>query len=513
MKFLVALCALVYVAVAAPFNDKIEKRLGVPIQAEIDCLDLALNFSSDATDCQVFYLCGNGWPYIRRCPGDTVWSPADERCMGKYVAINDVCRYEAPDLPVEVTLTPEELDSAACYDPRFRCDGTVNCNDGNDEAGCAPACDPAACRLPDCKCSNAEIPGGFLANEIPQMVLIGWDEALRVEDYNHLLQQILKKVTPARRREPRANPNGCPAVATFFTSHQFTDYAAVQSLYSEGNEFAAHSITKKLPAEQWALDSDAELSAEYSGQRVMFNNLAGVPPTAVKGVRSAYLQTKGADYVKLMQEEGFAYDSSYPTDKMDPPYWPYTFDYQSSAGCPIPPCVTESVPGMWEMPLVDWIDTNDTLCANVDSCYFPNDKAEAAQLLMSNFRRHYDSNRAPFTLNLRARWFLNDGYHNLEALQEFLDEIQENNDVYLVTYSQALAWIQNPVKLSNIGRSDVFACNYADRTPLCEHPNLCGYHNITHEPNDEENQGDRFFQTCADCPAAYPWVDNPAGTA
>lgn len=29
---------------------------------------------------------------------------------------------------------------------------------------------------------------------------------------------------------------------TFFVSHQFTDYAAVQSLYTEGNEIATHSV-------------------------------------------------------------------------------------------------------------------------------------------------------------------------------------------------------------------------------------------------------------------------------
>ncbi|XP_014672167.1 PREDICTED: uncharacterized protein LOC106812730 [Priapulus caudatus] len=177
----------------------------------------------------------------------------------------------------------------------------------------------------------------------------------------------------------------------------------------------------------------------------MFNNLAGVPPTAVKGVRSAYLQTKGADNVMLMQEEGFAYDSSYPTDKMDSPYWPYTFDYQSSAGCAVPP------------------------------------------------------------------WFLNDGYYNMEALQEFLDAIQEQPDVYMVTYSQALDWIKNPVRAADISSSGMFGCDYADRTPLCAHPNLCGYLNVTYAPNDEEHPGDRFFQTCSECPEVYPWVDNPAG--
>ncbi|XP_014669843.1 PREDICTED: uncharacterized protein LOC106810857 [Priapulus caudatus] len=508
MKLLLALAALAYMGWASP----VEKRLGVPLQAEDDCNPYigALNFSADTTDCQVFYICDHGWPKIRHCPSDTIWTPAVSRCMGKYEAVNNDCNYEAPQKP---TATVDTIDVVACLEHTSRCNGRVECEDGSDEQGCASVCDPSTCRLPDCKCSDAEIPGGFLASEIPQMVLLAWDEALRVEDYNHLLQQILKKVTRQRRREPRKNPNGCPAVATFFTSHQFTDYAAVQSLYSEGNEFAAHSITKRTPAAFWAEASDEELAAEYSGQLVQFNNLAGIPPNDIHGIRSAYLQTKGNDYIKLMRDEGFTYDSSYATNQMDPPYWPYTFDYLSSAGCAIPPCVTEPVAGFWEIPLVDWLDTNDTLCENVDSCYFPADKVEALALLRSNFLRHYKSNKAPFTLNLRARWFLNDGYHNLEALQEFLDEIQNNLDVYLVTYSQALAWIKKPVKLSNILSSDVFACKYDDRTPLCEHPNLCGYYNITHEPNDEEHPGDRFFQTCADCPAAYPWVDNPAGTA
>lgn len=57
-----------------------------------------------------------------------------------------------------------------------------------------------------------------------------------------LRQKVFKRVTANRRREPRVNPNGCPAVGTFFVNHQFTDYAALQSIYSEGNEIAAHSI-------------------------------------------------------------------------------------------------------------------------------------------------------------------------------------------------------------------------------------------------------------------------------
>ncbi|XP_014666027.1 PREDICTED: uncharacterized protein LOC106808005 [Priapulus caudatus] len=343
------------------------------------------------------------------------------------------------------------------------------------------------------------------------MVLLSMDEALRVEDYNHLVQQMLKKIGADRRREPRTNPDGCPAVATFFTSHQFTDYAAVQSLYSEGNEIAAHSITKRLPAEFWRDASDADYVAEFADQRTLFRELAGIPDDRIRGMRAAYLQTSGNDMINMAKSNGFAWDSSYPTAIINPPLWPYTFDYKTTAGCAIAPCPTAPISGLWEIPLIDWFDTNDTLCANVDSCYFPNDKEEALVLLRSNFARHYETNRAPFTLNLRARWFLNDAYYNMEALQEFLDEIQGNSDVFMVTYSQALNWIQNPAPLSNLG--DVFACDYSDRTPLCEHPNLCGYLNITYAPNDEDHPGDRFFQTCAECPEVYPWVNNPSGIA
>lgn len=273
-----------------------------------------------------------------------------------------------------------------------------------------------------------------------------------------------------------------------------------------------------MPAAFWATITENELAAEYAGEKILFRQLASIPDDRIRGMRAAYLQTSGDSTIRFAQENGFAWDSSYATPRNDPPYWPYTFnyktfDYSRYGDCPIPPCPTSAHNGFWEVPLVDWIDTNDTLCENVDSCYFPNDKEESLQLLRQNFARHYSTNRAPFPINLRARWFLDDGQHNLEALQEFLDELSRKNEVYFVTYTQALAWIQNPVRLADLSRSNMFACDFSDRTPLCAHPNLCGYFNITYAPNDEEHPGDRFFQTCGSCPDVYPWYDNPSGEA
>lgn len=39
------------------------------------------------------------------------------------------------------------------------------------------------------------------------------------------------------------NPNGCPITATFYVSHEWTEYDRVQNLYAEGHEMASHTIS------------------------------------------------------------------------------------------------------------------------------------------------------------------------------------------------------------------------------------------------------------------------------
>lgn len=41
----------------------------------------------------------------------------------------------------------------------------------------------------------------------------------------------------------RKNPNGCPISATFYISHEWTDYGQVQSLYADGHEMASHTVS------------------------------------------------------------------------------------------------------------------------------------------------------------------------------------------------------------------------------------------------------------------------------
>ena len=55
------------------------------------------------------------------------------------------------------------------------------------------------------------------------MVVLTFDDS--VNDLNKRLYQDI--FHPSRK-----NPNGCPIAATFYVSHEWTDYGLVQSLYS-----------------------------------------------------------------------------------------------------------------------------------------------------------------------------------------------------------------------------------------------------------------------------------------
>ena len=100
----------------------------------------------------------------------------------------------------------------------------------------ATRCDKSSCLLPDCKCGGQEIPGNLTREKMPQLVVLTFDDS--VNDLNQRLYQSI--FHPIRR-----NPNGCPISATFYVSHEWTDYGHVQNMYSDGHEIASHSISHR----------------------------------------------------------------------------------------------------------------------------------------------------------------------------------------------------------------------------------------------------------------------------
>ena len=82
------------------------------------------------------------------------------------------------------------------------------------------------------------------------------------------------------------------------------------------------------------------------------------------------------------------------------------------------------------MPL-NQITMEEFSCAMVDSCppYFSEN--ELYEMFMENFRRHYETNKAPLGLYFHTLWFKE--AKNRKAFRKFLDEMVKRQDVWIVS--------------------------------------------------------------------------------
>ncbi|XP_043673935.1 uncharacterized protein LOC122631849 isoform X3 [Vespula pensylvanica] len=346
----------------------------------------------------------------------------------------------------------------------------------------AAKCRRDVCLLPDCSCGGADIPGGIPAEETPQIVLLTFDDA--VNDLNKPLYGDLFE-------NGRKNPNNCPITATFYVSHEWTDYSQVQNLYADGHEMASHTVSHSF-GEQF---SQRKWAREVAGQREILSAYGGVKLEDVRGMRAPFLSVGGNNMFKMLWDTNFTYDSSMPIYENRPPSWPYTLDYKLFHDCMIPPCPTRSYPGLWEVPMVMWQDLNGGRCSMGDACSNPPTADGVYKMLIKNFERHYTTNRAPFGLFYHAAWFTQP--HHKEGFISFLDTIVAMDDVWVVTNWQAIQWIRNPTPLALMHNFEPFSCNFADRPKKCNNPKVC---NLWHK------SGVRYMKTCQACPDIYPWT-------
>lgn len=346
----------------------------------------------------------------------------------------------------------------------------------------AKRCDKDKCKLPDCRCGSTDIPRNFSVKKTPQLVVLTFDDS--VNDLNKRLYEDI--FHPARK-----NPNGCPIAATFYVSHEWTDYGLVQSLYSDGHEIASHSISHSF-GEQF---SKKKWLKEMAGQREILSGFAGIKLEDIRGIRAPFLAIGGNNMFSMLYDANFTYDSSMPIYENKPPSYPYTMDYKLSHDCMIPPCPTKSYPGVWEIPLVMWNDLKEGRCSMADACSNPSTVEGVYYMIMKNFQRHYNTNRAPFGLSYHPAWFTTP--HHKEGFELFLDTIVAMEDVWLVTAWQTVQWMRNPTPLSHIDEFEPFKCDYKMRPPRCDKPKVC---NLWHK------SGVRYMRTCQQCPDIYPWT-------
>jgi len=351
----------------------------------------------------------------------------------------------------------------------------------------ASKCDPRICQLPECYCGGAQIPGNLTKEEIPQLVLLTFDDA--VNDINFGFY--------TRLFRNRFNPNGCPIKATFYVSHEWTDYSQVHDLYAAGHEIASHTVThthgSSFKEQRWA--------NEVVGQGEMLVRYAGVNPSDIKGMRAPFLAIGGDTMFSTLSKHQFTYDSSMPISKETTPSWPYTLKYAMPHSCTVEPCPKRSHPGVWEIPMTSLTDERGVRCSMADSCFYPEDPEGVQRVFTRNFLNFYTKSKAPFPIFIHAAWFLGNENRTI-GFFNFVDSILKLPDVYFVTSQELLEFTKRPETLATIHHSKKFDCK--------SKPSRCSRLTC----NSAFNGGTRRFTTCQrKCPEAYPWLYNFEGKA
>jgi len=330
----------------------------------------------------------------------------------------------------------------------------------------------------------------------PQIVLLTFDDAVSKLHFKEYTEKIL---------DFGNNPNGCPIGATFFLTHMYTDYEVTHEVWRRRSEIALHSFTHKTGTEYWKTMNQTWWEYEMSDLRKAISHFANIPKEDIYGMRAPFLQIGGDNMFQMLQDKGIEYDCSMPTRT---PFFPYSLDYHSTQKCEVAPCPDECHPGVWAVPMNDWIDSEGNPCAMFDACPVrPKTKEEALALMRTNFKATYEGNRTPFGMFTHIAILQGNPFF-WEAYQEFVtQDLLTKDDVYLITIHQLLDWMRAAVNADEaktfkpwMTQCEPHEKNCITDDPACELVHQGEYVNMT-----------MYMSVCGDCPKKYPWFRNPLG--
>lgn len=119
--------------------------------------------------------------------------------------------------------------------------------------------------------------------------------------------------------------------------------------------------------EYWASATLETLTKEFGGGREIVSTYANIPIDAIRGARTPNLQINGNVTFQAYLDSGITYDNSWPSLSSDKIY-PYTLDFLSSQTCSIGVCPNASFPGLWVLPINDFLGPYGTECSTLLGC-------------------------------------------------------------------------------------------------------------------------------------------------
>ncbi|KAI3424258.1 hypothetical protein D9Q98_009612 [Chlorella vulgaris] len=295
---------------------------------------------------------------------------------------------------------------------------------------------PTTCQASlGCQCASSKAPTSIANGDLPQFIVLTNDDAITV-----VSQPIILNVT-----ERHTNKNGCKMPATWFVSIEYTDPALVKQVYTRGHEIATHTINHVANPN----------ASQIVGARDWLVKTAGIPKADVVGFRAPFLIFDPTQR-DVLAGNGFKWDSSiseqYPSTtspSASERLWPYTMDYGIPQNCAISTgtcSVDERHPGLWEFPMWNVQDKTGATVASMDPL------GDAYELYKQQFDERYSGNRAPLGIYIHAAWIIADPTR-ADRLNKFLEYATSQENVFLVTVSQVLDWMKNPVPASQYSPS------------------------------------------------------------
>lgn len=327
-------------------------------------------------------------------------------------------------------------------------------------------------------------PGGHRVDEVPQFVVLGFDDNNSVAGMRWVTDLLKTKFNPAGSGN-RYTYDGQPIKAAFYhpalhlRANIFEWYRAAQDGFEVGCHTDSHPHGANLSQSRW-------YDEIFTGTRKLifpYKSGLGVGYENVYGFRAPYLEYNLATF-QALKSAALRYDCSIEEGwqaEQDGTnhFWPYTLDN----GAPGDPAIT-GIKAIWEIPVYVLTVPPDSKCAaygipaglraklealkpgrfsaldgkitGYDSELFNEfalTNSEALAVLKYSLDLKLKGNRAPFTLGSDAA-----NYSSPErqaVLREFIDYALSKKDVRIVSGKQLYNWLRMPISL--IEKPDVVA--------------------------------------------------------